>query len=68
MADYIIELRIPEAKIADFKQKMLAWTPKSKSFTGTDAEWIELQIKRIIRNKYRRGAIGLGEIDRSVIQ
>jgi len=73
MADYIIEITIPEAKIVDFKEKMLAWWPNS-DINPADPEdnaaardWIELNIKRLLRSKYKRGAERLAEEDETVI-
>jgi len=61
-----IKIIIPTAKVTDFRDAMLAHWPKGDD-SKTDAQWIEEQIKKMIRSKYKRGLQLLAEDDASDI-
>lgn len=55
MADLDLTLTIPDGKVAKAKEGFLAECPKPAGFSGTDKEWFQEVLRRLINPIIRRG-------------
>jgi len=58
-----ITITIKDEKVSEIKKAYLALYPKPSDFSGTDLEWLEEVIKRILKSKLIRGKKYLKELD-----